>query len=135
MIFAFRKVASLTIEYRIFGTHTHTHRRMHPCMHARTHAHMHTNTQSSCGRWHAQRAANLLCINNFKVFPYRIPQRYRFTSARHTIIETLEHHVRADYITNGTVTIEYSNIVLFISALKYMHRHCVFMQPRSMCKP
>ena len=109
VIFAIQIVASLTIEYRIIGalTHTQTHVSMHTHKHTRTqaythasirarkhtrtqahthastHARMHTSTQSTCGRWYAQLAANLLFANNLEVFPYRIPPRHRFTSARH----------------------------------------------------
>ena len=111
VIFAIWIVASLTIEYRIIGVHTHT--------------------QSSSGRWHTQLAANLLFANRLKVFPYRTPQRPRFTWARHTIRSRhMEHHVRANYVitrisvyvlwhSNDTVMIEYLNIVLFVSALLF----------------
>ena len=37
--------------------------------------------------------------NNLEVFPYRTPPRPRLTGARHTMIKTREHHMRADYIT------------------------------------
>ena len=65
--------------------HTHVctcmyaHARMHTHVCTRTHAHTHAHTQShtlsSCGRWHAQLAANLFFTNNLEVFPYRTPQR------------------------------------------------------------
>ena len=97
--------------------------------HTSTHARKHTNTQGSCGRWHAQLTVNLLFANNLEAFPYRTPQMHRCTWARHTIRSRhMEHHARANYIitqmftyvlwhSNGTVTIKYSNIVLFVSAL------------------
>ena len=131
VIFAIWIVASLMIKYRIICAHTQRRmHRIHACMQAHTHAH----TQSSCGRWHAQLAVNLLFANNLEVFPYRTPQRptSRFTWARLTIqLRYVEHQVRANYIitrifvyvlwhSNSTVMIKYS----IVSALIYTHIHC-----------
>ena len=60
---SFHKCAKQVESSCMIGAHTHTHTRMHP--------RMHTNTQSSCCRWCAQLAANLLFANNLEVFPYR----------------------------------------------------------------
>ena len=103
-------------------------------IHARTQAHTHT-----CTHTHTHKVVvaggthnlqwKFLFANNLEVFPYRTSQRHRFTWACLTIrLRHVEHHVRADYIntrmfvyvlwhSNSTVTIKYSNIVLFVSAL------------------
>ena len=140
MIFAIRIVASLIIECRIIGTHTHP-RSMHIGTHAHTHTHTHTHT------WHAQLAANLPFVNNLEEFPYRTPQRTRFTWARHTIWSRhVEHYVRADYVitrifvhvlwhSNGTVNdriFDYCTIHFSTSTYihTYIHRVLVYLYSR-----